>query len=193
MRLLAGNTYQQNGRTTPAPDRFTLINGQPQTIALQYTSGKRVPSRIPNAPDQAMYTLSDGRRAYFPLEVGQMIDELRLAPGQPFTICKYGPRDWDVQYAHSSDSAAERPTAPAPRPQPQPRPAPQPLPPAARVNGGGEDAGVILERSYARAIDITVAAVEIARAKGLTFLPTHEGLQACAATLFIDETRRLQQ
>jgi hypothetical protein len=75
MRVLAGSSQP---RVTPPPDRFTLVNGVPQTIALQYSNGKRVASRIPGAPDQIMYTLADGRRAYFPLEVGAEIDALRL-------------------------------------------------------------------------------------------------------------------
>lgn len=61
---------RMNETQTRTPERFTLVNGVPQTIALQYAAGKRVASRIPGAPDQMLFSLSDGRRAYLPLEVG---------------------------------------------------------------------------------------------------------------------------
>jgi len=195
MRMLAGNYPQPNGRTTPPPERFTLVNGQPQTIALKYSSGKRVTSRIPGAPDQIMYTLADGRRAYFDLAVAQEIDSLRLAPGQPFTIVKYGPGQWDVQYAHSCEGAAAPPSprAQAPRPQAEPDLPPHPWPAAPapapqRMNGAGEDVAQVMARCYQSAIDIAAAAQEAARGRGLHITASFEDVRCIAATLCINET-----
>lgn len=207
MRILAGNAaYSNNGpRLTPPSTRFKTIVGMSYTIALQYERGKVVRSRI-NNQEEMMYTLTTGEKAYFPLNVGEAIDSLTLAPGQPFTVCHHGGGNWDIERAHPSPE--QPPQAPHYQPPPQPRPAApeyhyrsgagiprEPLPPPAaannqKMNGAGEDLPAILTRAYANAIEVTLAAVESARAKGLTFLPTHEGLQACAATLFIAETRR---
>jgi hypothetical protein len=107
-------------------EKLTLANGIPITIALQYSTGQRVASRIPGAEDQMMYTLTDGRVAYLPLGVAQMIDELQLDSREPFTICKFGARDWEVQRGvlpqpappapiPPQRSEAARPTATAPR------------------------------------------------------------------------------
>jgi len=149
------------------------------------------------------YSLTGEREAYFPLEVGRMIDELHLDPREPFTICKYGPREWDIQRVAPD---ARRQTPDADPELPPFAPIPPPLPPAiarrdegirhvpaaapSPTNGAGEDLEAILMRSYASAIMVTKAALEAARAEGLHFAPTHDALQACAATLFIAETRR---
>lgn len=60
------------------PMRFSVVDGVPSTIALKYRTGKRVQSRF--GDDQMYYQLADGRNAYFPLEVGVLIDELHLGP-----------------------------------------------------------------------------------------------------------------
>lgn len=188
-------------------EKLTLANGIPVTIALQYSTGKQVPSRIPGAADQMYYTLTDGRGVYLPLEVAGLIDELQLNSREPFTICKYGPREWQVKRInpHGNAPAADalkQPAAGAPAPLPPAAPVSSPprKEPAAGasfdhsetrpVNGQGEDLPAILARCYADAIDVTVAAIDAARAKGLHFAPTHEALQAAAATLFIAHQRR---
>jgi hypothetical protein len=206
MRILAGNAQPNNGpRLTPAPARFHTIVGVPATIALQYATGKPVQS--PKTREWSMmYSLTTGEKAYFPMEVGKEIDSLTLAPGQPFTICHNGGGNWDVDRAPQAPYAPARPLPAQPPPS---RPPDPPLPPAASLhssashgykppqapppqmmNGAGEDLPAILGRCYMDAIAVTVAACEAARANGLHFAPSHEGLQACAATLFIAETRR---
>lgn len=194
MRVLAG---ANTNRITPAPDRLTLVNGRPETIALKYSTGKRVQSRF--GGEQTMYTLADGRRAYFPVEVGAEIDALHLAPGQPFSICKLGPQAWDVQYAHYPTRAAtppaaqqQQPSAPAARPA-QPDGPPHPWPeemdaPPTRRNGAGEDVPAILARMYPPAIEIALGAVEAARGRGLMISPTFEDIRTIATALFIAET-----
>ena len=169
------NPNTTNNRVTPAPERFTIVNGKVETIALKYSNGKRVNSRIPGAPDQVMFTLADGRRAFLPLEVAEEIDALKLAPGQPFTICKNGPRDWDVQYAHAATPAESRQMD-----------FPQSI--SERMNGSGEKLPEITKRCYADAIEIAVSAVELARLKGLMITPSFEDVRCLAATLVITAT-----
>lgn len=195
MRLLTSPYPQQNGRVSAPLERFTLVNGVPQTIALQYINGKRVASRISGAADQMMYTLSDGRRAYFPLEVGAEIDSLHLAPGELFVICKFGPRDWSIERA--AVEIPQHPPQPRPQPPSQPRPQQQPAyPPAAqaapqqqRMNGAGQTAAEILAGYYPDAVAIALSAVEIARAKGLMIAPAFEDIRSIATTLFIEGSR----
>jgi hypothetical protein len=119
MRVLAGSpvAYQngQNGqagpRLTPPPPRFTTVVGLPKTIALQYTTGKPVRSRY-NGEMQMMYTLTTGEKAYFPMNVGEAIDSLILAPGQPFTVCNQGGGNWDVERAYPQQAVQAPPIPP---------------------------------------------------------------------------------
>jgi hypothetical protein len=190
MRILAGNPHPD--RTTPAPDRLTLVNGRPETIALAYPAGKPVSSRY-GGGQQMMYTLTDGRRAFFDLAVAREIDALRLGPGQPFTICKLGPNAWDIS-----------PAAPAPRQQPRQQPQPPqepPIPwpeevshapapktaPATRVNGAGEDLPAIMARNYRSAIQIALDAAEFARSQGLMITPSFEDIRCISTALFIQD------
>jgi hypothetical protein len=181
------------------------VVGHPATIALKYPTGKQVTSRIHGAPDQMFYTLADGAHAYFPLEVGARIDELRLQPGEPFTVLHLGGPRWDVRREqtgarqHSEDmrrapapyAATQTGTPAAVKDDPNARRSNLPqVTPGTRVNGQGEDSAAILARSYEQAIEIQAAAYARAWAKGLPVaIPTMEALQACAATLFITETR----
>lgn len=102
MRALAGTRRE----------KLTLANGIPVTIALEFANGKRVPSRIPGAPDQIYYSLQGSREMYVPLEVGRVIEELGLRPGEAFTLCKYGPQNYDVERAQKSEGSGI--TIPAP-------------------------------------------------------------------------------
>lgn len=162
---------------SPAPKpKVQLTNGIPVTLALQYPSGKRVNSRIQGAPDQMYYSLVDGRGIYLPLEVGDMIDRLKLQTGEPFTLCKNGPRDWQVSRVEK-----QRDYSP---------PWQEPTTPPAPVNGSSEAAGDILARCYASAIEIALEAVETARTKGLMVTPSFEDLRCISSVLMIAETGR---
>jgi hypothetical protein len=195
MRVLAAASPYSNAgpRLTPAPARFTTIVGRSYTIALQYPTGKPTVSRK-DGKTQMMYTLTTGERAWFDMPVAEAIDSLTLAPGQPFTICNRGGGSWDIERVAPEYNP---PQAPLPAQRPPTPPPNYPLPPASShsataVNGAGDDHAAILRRSYSQAIDITLAALEMALTKGLHFAPTHEAIQACAATLFIAETRKQQ-
>lgn len=77
-------------------EKLMPATGIPLTLSLEYATGKRVSSRIPGAPDQMYYSLAGSRETYLPLEVGKLIDDLHLTPGEPFTLCKLGPGNWEV-------------------------------------------------------------------------------------------------
>jgi hypothetical protein len=193
MRLLTPT----NGRRTPT-EKLTLQNGVPVTIALQYSTGKQVPSLIPGAADQMFYTLTDGRHAYFPLEVAGLIDDLQLQSREPFTICKYGPREWQVEREnpYAGQAAASPPPASIPNKTaagaPAPAAAPQPAAvPQAAVNGAGHTAADLYIECFRDATAIALAAVDIAKAKGLMISPTFEDLRCIATTLRISSERRL--
>jgi hypothetical protein len=147
--------------------KLTPQVGKPETIALK-RPGSIVGSRIAGAPNQAYYQLQDGRSMYLPLQVGQMIDQLKLQPGEPFTLLKRGPGSWDVRKLS----------------------APPQTSPSAPVNGQGEDAGQILKRCYDRAIQIALEAVENAKRQGLMVTPSFEDIRCISSVLMISETGR---
>jgi hypothetical protein len=88
---------QSNTRSTTAiREKLTLQVGQPVTIALEYSTGKRVPSPRGGA-DQFYCTLTDGRGWYADLEAYEMVEQLDLVSREPFTICKLGAGRFEVQ------------------------------------------------------------------------------------------------
>ncbi len=172
-------------------DRFVTVVGRPATIALKF----RGPGKVTRTGN-VMYTLTSNLVAFFPPEVAREIDALGLGDQEPFTVCHHGSHFWDVQRAAPAPQVIPPPaTAPAPVMQSAVHIPPPPAPvmqSAVRtpVNGQGEGFAEVFARCYTAAIDLTLVQLEAARAKGLHILPTHEGLQAAAATLFIAETRR---
>jgi hypothetical protein len=95
-------------KLTEAPPRFTTVVGKTYTIMLQYSAGKQYPSQRPGLPDSVMYTLTNGQRAWFPVEVARLIDGLALRPREPFTICNRGSRrGWEVKRAVEQRTANE--------------------------------------------------------------------------------------
>jgi len=159
--------------TANLPRKLTFEPNVWATIALQYPSGRIVQSRIPGAPNQAYYVLTDGRCMYLPLEAGAQIDALKLKIGEPFRLMKINTRTWKVE-------RIEQPKAEFVPPLPDSRP----------VNGAGEDCAAILARCYSQAIGIAVAAVEAAREAGLMVSPSFEDLRCISSTLLISEVRR---
>jgi hypothetical protein len=116
MRVLAA----AGPRLTPPSTRFTTVVGIPKTIALQYATGRDVVSRKTGKTER-MYTLTNGEKAYFDLDVAAAIDSLTLAPGQPFTVCHHGGGAWDVERAVPEQGTGDRGQGPGERvPAPQP-------------------------------------------------------------------------
>lgn len=115
MKVLAANYSNGGARLTQVPARFKTVVGVSYTIALKFEHGRPTRSRI-DGTEQMMYTLTTGETAYFPMNVGEAIESLTLAPGQPFTICHHGGGNWDVERV--------APELPAPAAPPYTPPAP---------------------------------------------------------------------
>jgi len=209
MRVLAAGS--PTPRQTPPSTRFFTIVGQPKTIALKYATGKPVRSRI-TGQDQVMYTLTSGEKAYFDLPVAQAIDSLGLAPSEPFIVCHRGGGEWDIERGWNH-TPLEAPPSSTPQPPPQRRAAPQPprywgkeagpaatspetdtpaprFAPAQSTPDHAQSAGNILASFYPDAIEIALAGVAAAKAKGLMLAPTFEDIRTIATTLFIEHSGR---
>jgi len=87
----------------------------PTELALENPAGLEVQG---NYGPQVLFTLTNRRRLYVPLEVGKEIRSLTLAPGQPFTICKVqreGQRSFNWVVERKPGQASEtRQNAPEP-------------------------------------------------------------------------------
>jgi hypothetical protein len=176
---------------TAVREKLKLQNGIPVTIALEFSTGKRVTSRIPGNPDQVFYSLTDGRDWYADLEAAELIERLDLASREPFTVCKLGPGRFEVQRAGQYPTPPTRNTPSCNPPQAPPyNPPTPPLPPAAtqRMNGEGETAAQILAGCYPDAVDVVLAGLAACKAKGLMVAPSFDDVRAIATTLFIQQT-----
>lgn len=80
------------------------------TLALKYKSGKEARSQYDGNP-QLMFTLSDGRILYLPVDVADSITALNLGPQEPFLLTK-------LSTANKITWVVERVPAPA-QPGPQ--------------------------------------------------------------------------
>lgn len=165
--------------------KLQINQGTPVTIALQYPSGIRVPSRYPNQPDQVYYTLTSGEGVYLDLQVAQQITALRLKPGELFTLLKQDTRNWTVERGAGAEGRRNT-IAPATARVSESRAVENEYTPA--VNGAGEAHPQILKRCYQDAVEIALGAVEFARGKGLTMAPTFEDVRCIASVLCIAET-----
>jgi hypothetical protein len=175
MRLLAP--------ATETPSRFTTVVGQVHTIALKFNSGKLYPSTRPGLLDSVMYTLNDGRRAWFAPEVAKLIDDLRLAPGEPFTIVNHGARrGWEV---------LRRPATPEHEPEMPPfapekaAPAPDTTPAAVVVTGAP---ATKLEHALKTAIQAAANAEKFSDAIGHPVRFDAEAIRAMAITVLINSS-----
>jgi hypothetical protein len=96
---------------------LSLEPGAPERIALQYAKGKIIESRIPNGPNQVMFTLTDDRVAFLPLIAADQIRDAGIKARVPFEITKIsahnyqirnltgGARDYTPELAHSIEVA----------------------------------------------------------------------------------------
>lgn len=184
MRIHAGNAALNTSRVSPVTPRFQTVVGQQYTIALQYPTGKQVRSPKSGNMD-VMYTLTNGQKAFFPLSVGEAIDSLTLAPGQPFTVCHLGGDGWDIERAHPPQ---QQPPPSRPQPPPPAYPPAAAAPTPQKMNGAGETASEILLGLYPAAIEVALKAAAMAQAKGLMVSPTFEDVRTIATTLFINQT-----
>jgi len=81
-------------------------------VALKYDGGKQVKSRIPDAPDQMMFTVCGDDTIYVPLHVAEQIEKLGIKKLELISICKTVKQNvtrWEVKRL---SEAAEPPPAP---------------------------------------------------------------------------------
>jgi hypothetical protein len=78
-------------------DLLKLQKDEPAIIALAFAEGKIVESTIPNAPNQVMFTLCDGRRTFLPLIAADKIREAGIRAREEFEIVKLGPHSYRVR------------------------------------------------------------------------------------------------
>src|ERR1035437_2551655 len=83
---------------TAVREKLVLQVGRSVTIALEYSTGKLVPSSFGGA-DQMYYTLTDGRGWYADLAASEQIEKLELVSREPFTIEKLGAGRFEAQRA----------------------------------------------------------------------------------------------
>ncbi len=114
-----------------------LATNIPEEIALRFPDGRQVPSKIEGAADQMMYTLVDGRVAYFPLHVAERIRELRVAPGERISVCKAEVRTGQTRKIEWQVKRVDPPAQQQP-----PQPAPQTTAPAKSAGQGSGNNGV---------------------------------------------------
>ena len=72
----------------------------PVEVALKFDGGKQVKSRIPEAPDQMMYTVCGDDTIYVPLHVADQITQLGIKRAELMSICKRqqsGVTRWEVK------------------------------------------------------------------------------------------------
>jgi len=86
----------------------------PVEVALKYDRGKQVQSRIPEAPDQMMYTICGDDTIYVPLSVATQINQLGIRKMELISICKRqqnGTTRWEVKHVGDTTTTAIQPVA----------------------------------------------------------------------------------
>lgn len=194
-----------------------LEQGVPEVIALAFTDGKIVNSTIPGAPNQVMFTLTDGRRTFQPLNAADAIRKAGVKPNVAFEITKKGrsflvrnigvSRNYSPELEQSirnanavygvarpmaDDEAAKFYAAPS-----QPIAAPPngqsnghaatPPPPAAPAPLTGHSARMM--SCFLVAIDAIAEAQQYANKKGLGMTFTPENITSAALSCYINDCR----
>jgi hypothetical protein len=81
----------------------------PVEVALKFDGGKEVTSRIPDAPNQMMYSLCGDDTIYLPLSVAAQISQLGIKKLELISICKRqqgGVTRWEVKRVGDTATAA---------------------------------------------------------------------------------------
>lgn len=164
-------------------ERIAFQTNVPMTVALAYADGLQVEGRF---GDQIMYTLADERVMYVPPAVRNKLVELRIRPGELFTICKteqkQGNRrfiEWQVKKNDAPNDQPPWETAPV---NGKANGHASPKPP----NG---HAASHLQNALVSSIDAAMAAEQYAATKGFSVRFGNEDLRAMALSLFIQQAR----
>lgn len=176
-----------------------LDTNVPQVLALAFADGKRFVSKIPGAPDQVLFSFTNGARAFWPIALAEQIKLAGIGANVPFQVIKLSGRDrYDikpVEVAAKAERETEQswqnvPSHPATQtpiktPTPTQDTPPRAHPPDAPVPPNG-----MAERymaCFAIAVDVALATENYAERKGMDVRATFEDVRAMAATVFINE------
>lgn len=167
---------------------------EPEIIALTSVKG------TPKAPtqysgDQVQFLLTDGRFWYTEPYVAKKITDMMMQPGEMFEVFKTSTRRGAQCQLEVHIKALDPPeTPPVSEPAPR-RPVGTATSAAAApdnppMNGNGETSATHLARCYRDAVDVCLATLAYAKAKGLVIAPDFGDVRALAATICISETGR---
>jgi hypothetical protein len=175
----------------------------PEVIALQFATGKIVESTIPNAPNQVMFRLCDGRRTFLPLSAADRIREAGIQPMQEFEIVKAGANDIRVRTFLAANEPQGTPAAIAQRTSaaqsetprngngntplpPPPPPAQQAPPPFEPTNNAATNR---MMACFKTAIDAIAEAQEYLKNQGIPITLTGDNITSAALSCYINECR----
>ena len=179
-------------------EKLTLTPNRPCVIALAFTEGKPVPSKL--GGDQIMYTLMDGRRFYADLEAAEKIDALSLGRGEPFemTMCvdRTKKKSYEARYLANDAPPAQQTQAPVRQRVETPangttaQVTPQhPQDNAPVTNPSPSTSGGKLMACFFVAVESLCEVEAYAKRKGMNIQFTAEDVRCCANTLFIADSR----
>jgi hypothetical protein len=178
----------------------------PEVIALQFATGKIVESTIPNAPNQVLFTLCDGRRTFLPLSAADRIREAGIQAMQQFEILKASANDFRVRPIGAGSavsaappanaqqtSAAESATPPNGNRNNGSALPPQTAPPAPPAPGQGRQKMSLNSlrwmAAYKEATDILVEEKAYALSRGLAVEIRCEDIRCLVAAMMIDKSK----
>lgn len=150
-----------------ASDILRLEPNIPTELALENPAGLEVQG---NYGPQVLFNLTNRRRLYVPLDVGNEIRSLALAPGQPFIVTKV-----QRQGARGFDWLVDRKPA-------------QPIPTRQRPESGVRTATQI-EHALKTAIAAACSAEKFATEIGYTVRFSEESIKSLACTVLIQMER----
>lgn len=175
----------------------------PQIIALAYADGKTFPSKIQGAPDQVMFTLTNGMRVFWPEPFANTIKAAGIAAREQFEVCKReiakGRTQFQIRRLDEAPAAAPpRVTAPARAPEPPP-PAwdefrdrgdayEAPAPPALPANRVTTQSARMMA-CFLAAIDAVQEAQQYSTRKGLGITFTSDNITSAALSCYISECK----
>lgn len=175
-------TYANGHASTSASDGLIRFGwNEPVEVSLKYATGKLVEGKFGNS---MLFSTTDDRRFFVPVEVGDEIGRLGIHPGEPITITKRESRD-GARKGAAFEIRLARPVAP---PVATPAAAPAPAP---TVGGSAPPPSLreFVTELYRAAIDILVEAEEYAKDRGFEVEFNAEDIRALAATLLIERRK----
>jgi len=210
---MATATAAPQNRTTAPPRTSSKFfpNFEPKEVALKSIEGQPTHSRYDG--DQICFELTDGRKWYTDIVVGQKIKQMLIQPGEVFCVYKSEVRrgnrriiELEIEPVVGKEPAGIAPKGTQPAGNQgtsgtvnsNPSTARQPAPASATaaiaataanvpMNGNGETIAVQLARCYREAVEIAAVTVGYAAKHGLVIAPAFCDVRALAATIAISE------